>query len=70
MLEIERCMKESLRIIIRDFFKDYKEVYVLFILYWGIFFKIFNNRRKFFKDCKKIIDIIFNIFCFFEVNLK
>lgn len=31
MLEIERCMKESLRIIIRDFFKDYKEVYVFFI---------------------------------------
>lgn len=31
MLEIERCMKESLRIIIRDSLKDYKEVYVLFI---------------------------------------
>lgn len=31
MLEIERCMKESLRIIIRDSLKDYKEVCVLYI---------------------------------------
>lgn len=30
----------------------------------------FNNRRKSFKDCKKIIDITFNIPCSFEVNLK
>lgn len=70
MLEIERCMKESLRIIIRDSLKDYKEVYVLFIKHWGIPFKTFNNRRKSFKDCKKIIDITFNIPCSFEVNLK
>lgn len=37
MLEIERCMKESLRIIIRDSLKDYKEVCVIYLALWNPF---------------------------------
>lgn len=32
MLEIERCMKESLRLIIKDSLQAYKEVHELFVI--------------------------------------